>query len=306
MDGSILIIDNSHFEREKIKYILSNIGKFDIIQISSTDSFNESVSKLTNITLIIMDIAFPVEKEGFSMLSSIRNSPSLKNTPVIIITRSDSVEYRDTALKYSVNDYIAKPYKPSRLENSVRSIINVKKKFTYTVDKSAKIIMSFEEYFAKELSMANRTKQPLSIILITLIKPNEEKLKDSKNISELMEKSYSLAIQRVKQSLRVTDYAVLNNRDIIIVLPNTNSSGANTVSEKINLYIDIGLSSLGVAFRQLFYSTSVTYPDDGRDFQSLMEQALKRVEDKEMLEKFTNILDGTKEYARSRYKQFKK
>lgn len=306
MDGSILIIDNSDFEREKIKYILSNIGKFDIVQISNANNFNESISKLRNITLIIMDIAFPVEKEGFSMLAALRNTPLLMNTPVIIITRSDSVENRDKALKYGVNDYIGKPYKPSRLENSVRSIINIKKKFTYTVNESAKIIMSFEEYFAKELSMAKRTKQPLSIILITLIKPNEEKLKDIKNISELMEKSYSLAIQRVKNSLRVTDYAVLNNRDIIIVLPNTNSSGANVVSEKISLYIDIGLNSLGVTFKQLFFSTCVTYPDDGIDFQSLMEQALKRVEDKEMLEKFTNILDGTKEYARSRYKQFKK
>jgi hypothetical protein len=120
-----------------------------------------------------------------------------------------------------------------------------------------------------------------------------------------MEKSYSLAIQRLNNlsghRLRRAEQQGYN-----YCFTQYQLLGANTVSEKINLYIDIGLSSLGVAFRQLFYSTSVTYPDDGRDFQSLMEQALKRVEDKEMLEKFTNILDGTKEYARSRYKQFKK
>jgi hypothetical protein len=166
--------------------------------------------------------------------------------------------------------------------------------------------MSFEEYFAKELNMAKRTRRCLSIILITLIKPKEEKLKNIENITEIMDKAYSIAIDKVKKSLRVTDYAVLNNKDIIVVLPNTDPSGALVVNEKISLYIDVGLNSIDIKFDDFFFSTCVTYPEDGSDFQSLMERAIKSVTEKEMLEKFTNILDETKVYARSRYNQFKK
>ncbi len=306
MDGTILVMDYSGYEREKIKYILSGIAKFDIIEISNISRFYSALNELKNLSLIIMDIAFPVEKEGFSMLSSIRNSSGIKDVPVIIVTRSDRPEYRDIALKFNVCDYIGKPFKPNRLESSVRSAVKIQKKFAYTVNESAKIIMSFEEYFAKELNMAKRAKQRISIMLITLIKPKEESYKGKENIQELMEKAYSIAIDRVKRSLRITDYAILNNKDIIIVLPNTGAAGANVVNEKISLYIDIGLKSIDVKFNDFFFSTCVTYPEDGDDFQLLMERALKRVADKEMLEKLTNILDGTKEYASNRYKQFKK
>ncbi len=306
MDGTVLIMDYSDYERKKIKYILSNTGKFDFIEFSNINQFTTAFNQLCNLSLIIMDLAFPVEKEGFSVLNSIRNSSVLKDTPVIIIAKSDNVEYRDAAVKLLVNDYIQKPYKPVRLESSVRSIVKIQKKFSYNVNESAKIIMSFEEYFAKELSMAKRTKQHLSIMLITLIKPKEEKFLDIPNLSEIMDKAYSIAIDRVKRSLRVTDYAILNNRDIIVVLPNTAASGARVVNEKICLYIDVGLNNINVRFDHFFFSTCVTYPEDGNDFQSLMERALKTVTDKEMLEKFTNILGETREYARSRYNQFKK
>ena len=306
MDGTVLVMDYSGFEIKKIKYILSSIGNFDFIEISDVNRFYSSFNELSNLTLIIMDLAFPTEKEGFSLLASIRNSSHLKDTPVIITSKSDNVEYRNAALKLLANDYIQKPYKPSRLESSVRSIIKIEKRFSYPVDESAKIIMSFEEYFAKELNMAKRTRRCLSIILITLIKPKEEKLKNIENITEIMDKAYSIAIDKVKKSLRVTDYAVLNNKDIIVVLPNTDPSGALVVNEKISLYIDVGLNSIDIKFDDFFFSTCVTYPEDGSDFQSLMERAIKSVTEKEMLEKFTNILDETKVYARSRYNQFKK
>lgn len=306
MDGTVLIMEYSGYEIKKIKYILSSIGNFDFVEISEINRFYSAFRTLGNLSLIIMDLAFPTVEEGFSLLASIRSSSHLKDMPVIITSKSDNVEYRNAALKLLVNDYIQKPYKPFRLESSVRSLVKMEKRFSYKVNESAKIIMSFEEYFAKELNMAKRTKQCLSIILITLIKPKEEKLNNLENINEIMDKAYSTAIDRVKRSLRVTDYAVLNNRDIIVVLPNTNPSGARVVNEKISLYIDAGLNSINVKFDDFFFSTFVTYPDDGSDFQSLMERAIKRVTDKEMLEKFTNILDETKNYARSRYNQFKK
>jgi DNA-binding response OmpR family regulator len=63
-----------------------------------------------------MDLAFPTEKEGFSLLASIRNSSHLKDTPVIIASKSDNVEYRNAALKLLANDYIQKLISPHALK----------------------------------------------------------------------------------------------------------------------------------------------------------------------------------------------
>jgi len=309
MKKRILIFDYSDFDREKIKYILSNISDFDIVEISDILEFSQIQNRLKSFDLIIIDINFPMEKDGFSIISQIRSFPETRNTPIIIITRSTSSDIKNIALKYSVNDFIQKPFKPSRLERSLSTVINIEKQFRYIVNDSAKIIMSFEEYFSKEINMAKRTKQLLSLILITLIKPKQEKLADSTNLSEIsniMDNAYKTAIIKVKQCLRITDYAVLNNRDIIVVLPNTGSMGAKVVNTKIIANIDSSLKEAGLEFDDLFYSTCVVYPDDGDNFQSLIETAFKKVADKEMLEKFTNILDEAKLNVSKRYTQFKK
>lgn len=310
MDGKILLIDKSKLDREKIKYIISEIGNFDITEVQSVHELYNIQHSLASFSLIIMEIDFPTEKESFTLISSIRSSPETKFIPIIVITKPNNPQIKNAAHKYSVNDYMEKPVKPSRLQSSIRSMIRIEAKFKYIVNESAKIIMSFEEYFAKDIYMSKRTKQHLSIVLITMVKSIEEKfLGSSSNYIEnlqLKEKAYSTAIIKVKQCLRITDYAILNNKDIIIVLPNTNLSGAKVVNTKIAANIDESLTEINLKFNDLFFSTTVTYPEEGCDFQSLMAAALKKVSDKEMLEKFTNILDNNKLNVSSSYSKYKK
>jgi len=309
MDNKILLIDNSQVDREKIKYIISELGKFDIIDIASFHEINNLEISLACFSLIIIEIASPAEKEGFSLISMIRSTPETKAIPIIVTAKPNNSHIKNLAHKFSVNDYIEKPVKPARLQSSIRSLVRIEAKFKYIVNETAKIIMSFEEYFAKEIYMAKRTKHHLSIVLVTLVKPKEEKLLGNSNYIDsfqLKEKAYAIAIDKVKKSLRITDYAILNDKDIIIVLPNTNAAGAKVVDTKITTKIDTGLSDINLRFNYLFFSTTVTFPDEGSDFQSLMNAAIKKVSDKEMLEKFTNILDNTRLNITENYTRYKK
>ncbi|HEY9062144.1 MAG TPA: response regulator [Pseudobacteroides sp.] len=310
MDGKILLLDKSRLDREKIKYIISEIGNFEITEVQSVQELYYMHDSLVSFSLVIIEIDYPMEKESFSLISSIRSSPETKSLPIIVITKPNNPQIKNAVHKYSVSDYMEKPVNPSRLQSSIRSMVRIEAKFKYIVNESAKIIMSFEEYFAKDIYMSKRTKQHLSIVLITMVKSTEEKLLgSSSNYIEnlqLKEKAYSTAIVKVKQSLRITDYAILNNKDIIIVLPNTNLSGAKVVNTKIAANIDESLSEINLKFNDLFFCTTVTYPEEGSDFQSLMAAALKKVSDKEMLEKFTNILDNNKLNVSSSYSKYKK
>src|SRR5690554_6700840 len=134
MDGTILIIDYSEYEREKIKITFDNIGEFEFIEIKNPNEFYNLKEIKYDISLIIIDIEFPVAEEGFKILSSLKTKPAASNTPVIVVTKADNKNYRKTALDFNVRDYIIKPYRTQRLGNSIRSILKIDQSFKYNID----------------------------------------------------------------------------------------------------------------------------------------------------------------------------
>ena len=123
MIDTIVILDYSVYERQKIKQSLDNIGSFNVIEVSSSLQFKLLSLNLQNLRLIIMDIAFPSESEGFEILKSIRSNKYTANVPVIIVSRSDELIHKTAALHFEVYDYIFKPFQVISLENAIRSIL---------------------------------------------------------------------------------------------------------------------------------------------------------------------------------------
>ena len=220
MNGTILLIEYSEYEREKIKIVFDNIGEYEFIEIDNLKKLYRTVSNLKSVTLVIMDLEFPVEKEGFETLSLLRKNSSTANTPVIIVTKSDNAVYRHAVQKFKVKDFIIKPYQTKRLENSLRSILSIEQNFRYEFDSANVITMSIEDYISKEFKIASRAGQNLSIILITPIDMKKESSEQTKITPELKEQIYKIAIEKVKTLSRTTDTALLNgNKDILVILP---------------------------------------------------------------------------------------
>ncbi len=307
MDGTIVILDYSSYERQKIKHILEKIGTFDVIEVSSSTQFKLLNLDLKNLRLILMDLAFPSEQEGFDILKSIRSSLYTVNVPLIVVTRSDQLEYKTTALQYAVNDYIIKPFQVKRLESSIRSFVRLKDSFHYDTGGIGNIIMTFDEYILREIKYSRRMQSPLSFILITTLSLKEEK--DGITHAEInnKERIFSIAAQTARNTLRVTDTIVMSkSRDIIIVLPCTGESGAKLVCEKIKSGIFLELIKINADLSDYIYPVHVTFPKEGEDFQKLMENAFKKVSDKEMLEKIVAITPNVRKYSNNSYNQFRK
>lgn len=308
MDGTILLIDYSEYEREKNKIIFENIGEYSFIESDSLKKFYNIIRDIDSVTLIIMDIAFPVEKEGLEVLAAIRNNSKTVNTPIIIATKSDNAGYRHAALKFKVSDFVLKPYSTKRLENSIRSVLKIAQRFRYELDSANVISMSIEDYISKEFKVASRAGQNLSIILmvpINLKKDSSERSMGS--FAELEEKIQNIAIEKVKLSLRSTDTAILNeNKDILVILPFTNASGAQKVLDKTQDNVVKGLNELNIDYSDYYYAVCVTFPHDGKTFQSLMEKAIKKVDDKITLEKITSLGANVLDNARKTYRKYNK
>ena len=302
MDGTVLIMDYSSYERQKIRHIVEKAGNFNMIEVGSINQFNLIDLDIDDLKLVVLDLAFPTEKDGFEALEKIRSSENGK-VPVIIATRVDKPEYKEDALKYSVNDYILKPYPIKRLENSVKSIVHVVRDFHYDTSQIDGIRMSFDDFVKREIKLSKRTQNPFSIILVTTLRINTAdagKRQDEQPI-------FGIAAQKAGESVRTTDAVFTNkNRDIIILLPCTDEAGVKTVCEKIRMKIEQELEKAGAEKSRRIYPVSVTFPEDGDNFQMLMEKASKKISDKEMLEKIVSVPQDKRDYAEKSYSRYRK
>jgi DNA-binding NarL/FixJ family response regulator len=303
MHGTILLLDHSFYERQKMRHVIEKIGSFNIVEVGSIMQFKLLDINIGDLKLIILDLAFPNESDGFEALHKIRTDN--ETVPVIIVTQSDSPNIRSEALKYRVSDYILKPYQIKRLESSISSCVSIKNSFHYDTGSISDIKMSFDDYVDREIKYSKRTGSPLSFILITALQIGQ---KSEISLSKaLIESVLKVAAQKAKMALRATDTIVLNkDRDIIIVLPCTDESGAALVSNKIKSFIEPEFKKINDNLIKYFYPVYVTFPKDGEDFQALMETAFNKVSAKEMLEKIVSIPADTRKYIDKSYNRYMK
>ncbi len=301
MDGAILLLDYSSYERQKIRHILDKAGRFEVIEVGDIRQFRLLELDISDLKLIIMDLAFPSESDGLDVLKRISTS-NINKVPVIVVTQTDTPELKTEAMKYSVRDYIRKPYQVKRLESSIKSIVHTDNDFSYDTRKIKDITISFDSYMDREIKYSKRIGIPLSIILITTIQLDTRTEADRSVSDSFIASIYSIAANKAKEALRSTDTIVTNGeRDIMIVLPCTNEDGARLVCEKIVKLTEPEFKGLSIDRKMHIYPVSVTLPQDGESFQDLMQKAFKKVSDKEMLEKIVSIPTDARKYANRSY-----
>ncbi|RCX14314.1 response regulator receiver domain-containing protein [Anaerobacterium chartisolvens] len=305
MDGTVVILDYADFEREKVKHVLGLMGNFEVIEICSIDEFKPKTDNLENISLFVMDIAFPSEDQGFELLASIKAGIG-KNVPTVIISKVEKLQYRNLAAKHGASDFIIRPYNSNRLENSIRGLIRLEKKFFYDTGSIESIVMSFDSFMEKQLYMAEETKNPLSIVVITLLHPIQS-TEDNQSFEEKSNASCCIAIDTISPMLGIPDTLIFNKgSDILVVLPLTDRGYAGLCNTKIQESIDSNLKKQGEAFENYFYSVCVTYPEEGQNFQQLMKAAYKKISDWHVSVKSGSIPQKTKLYAKKVYNTYNK
>lgn len=306
MDGTILIMAYSAYERQKIRHITEKTGNFNIIEVGSNNQFHLLDLEIGDLKLVILDLAFPTENDGFETLKAIRASEK-KDVPVIVIAHSDNHELKVEALKYFANDYIIKPYQVKRLESSIRSLVRVIRDFHYDTGQIEEIRMSFDSLIEREIKFSKRTRSPLSLILITTLQVQNRIGIGNQAASGNKAAIFKIAAQKAREVLRATDTIVINqNRDIIIVLPCTDEAGARLVCAKIISEMRPEFEKIKADQNEYIYPVYVTFPMDGDSFQILMQTAFKMVSSKERLEKIVSIPTDTRKYADISYNRYQK
>ena len=121
--AKILIADDEKDVLELVSFILEREGH-TVFDVSDGQAALET-AEIEKPDLIILDIMMP-KVDGYSVASRLRESQTVSNVPVIILTAKSQVKDLFKSLS-NVVDYIEKPFTPAVVKSSVKEALKNKK-----------------------------------------------------------------------------------------------------------------------------------------------------------------------------------
>ena len=112
MEKTVLIIDDD----EKLSKMLGFLFMAKSFKVESADGGNAALEKLKTLKpdIIILDLMMP-GMDGFEVCRVIKDTPALKETPVIVLSALPSSKNREKVSELGAYDYFEKPFKSSDL-----------------------------------------------------------------------------------------------------------------------------------------------------------------------------------------------
>ncbi len=118
----ILIVDDFSTMRRIIRNLLLELGyPNNGIQEADDGSTALPILKSQSFDLLITDWNMPI-MTGIDLLREVRNTPTLKTLPVLMVTAENSREQIIDAAKAGVNGYIIKPFTAITLKEKLDKI----------------------------------------------------------------------------------------------------------------------------------------------------------------------------------------
>jgi DNA-binding response OmpR family regulator len=116
----ILIVEDDKNISKLVKYNLEK-ADYECLTASSGEKALQ-VLKSHPVELMILDIMLP-EMNGFDVCRSVKQEPSLKSIPIIMLTAKGEETDRIVGLELGADDYIVKPFSPRELVLRVKAIL---------------------------------------------------------------------------------------------------------------------------------------------------------------------------------------
>jgi two-component system, chemotaxis family, chemotaxis protein CheY len=115
----ILIVDNSTYMRELLKYVLSELGYEDIIESSTGKGALQKFTE-NNLSLVLLSIVLP-DIYGTKVLEQIRGSD--KKVKVVMVTAIGQKLIVEECTELGVQAYILKPFKKKAVMKILKKVM---------------------------------------------------------------------------------------------------------------------------------------------------------------------------------------
>ncbi|MBW4492450.1 MAG: response regulator [Oscillatoria princeps RMCB-10] len=118
--STVLIVDDSLTLRQIVADILKRSG-LDVIEASDGVEAKEQIQASCP-DLVITDIVMP-RMNGYELCRWLKNNPKAQNIPVVMCTSKSEEFDRYWGMKQGADAYIAKPFRPTELLETVRQLL---------------------------------------------------------------------------------------------------------------------------------------------------------------------------------------
>jgi len=118
--STILIVEDSHPQREMMASLLKHRGMTVVQAKSGEEALRYLKSAVPD--LVILDIVMP-NPNGYDVCRKLKANPSTSNVPVIMCSCKSEEFDRYWGMKVGADAYIAKPFHPDDLVNTVEQLL---------------------------------------------------------------------------------------------------------------------------------------------------------------------------------------
>ncbi|HEY9735875.1 MAG TPA: response regulator [Trichocoleus sp.] len=123
--STVLIVDDSSTLREMIAGLLINAG-MNVVEARDGVEAKEMIE--TNPPdLVVLDIVMP-HMNGYELCRWIKNTPNTQTIPVVICSSKSEEFDRYWGMKQGADAYIAKPFRPNDMIDTVKQLLRGQKK----------------------------------------------------------------------------------------------------------------------------------------------------------------------------------
>jgi signal transduction histidine kinase/CheY-like chemotaxis protein len=122
-DACVLLVEDNPVNRTVVEAMLRSLG----LQVSVAADGVEAVNMASreSFALILMDCRLPI-MDGYEATRRIRQLPGLATLPIIALTANAQHGDRDICLQAGMNDYLAKPFKRTDLQQVLQRWLTIK------------------------------------------------------------------------------------------------------------------------------------------------------------------------------------
>lgn len=121
--ATILIAEDSDTELAYLQEVLKETSHDLTVTRDGLEA--EAAAKTGSFDLIILDVIMP-GKNGFQVCRTLKKDPTLKDTPIILLTSKSENSDKFWGMKQGADEYITKPYNPVDLLLAIRQHLGAK------------------------------------------------------------------------------------------------------------------------------------------------------------------------------------
>ncbi len=275
MRYNLLCIDEIGVTKIELGSILKNLN----INIFNVKDLTEAVymfrdSKLSfNAVIWVLNSS---ELDNLDYIKELKYKDDFKDIPVIVTSKFTDKKYVVKAIQVGAREYIAKPFEETVVLQKVCNLLGIP--YSKAVKKNMEddiLTFSFSEMFNREIKTAGRGGYSLTIMLASLSTDDLEK-DGQQTVSEVT----GLISKVLKTKLRDTDSVFSHGtNNLIMLLPFADRAGAECIKDKI---MDIYETNPLIKQKSEGYrliTTSVSYPEDGKIKDRLLEKLEEEMDD---------------------------